>query len=97
MFRYRHELDVGESHVHDIGNEFVRELTVREPAISLVLSATPGSKMNFVNTQRLAEVGPGTALLHPLAVGPHVSGIVNSRRVARRRLVVMRERIGFQR
>jgi hypothetical protein len=94
----RQELDMGEAHVPDIGDQGVRELRIGEIAVAVLGLATPGAEMNLIDRDRRRRpVGPGSGL-HPLPIAPAMLGWAgDDGGCLRRSLRLEGERIGLER
>ncbi len=71
VLRRRQELDVGVAHLGDVRYELVGQFLVGE--VGSVLTAAPGTKMDFVGRHRGVEGVFGLPVPHPLFVPPLVS------------------------
>ena len=95
MLHHRHELDVREPQVVDIGGEFRRQFAVAEPAVALLHVAHPRAQVHFVHRNRRVPRISLVAQTHPLLVGPLVIEVPHDRARARRRLVMKPVRVGL--
>jgi hypothetical protein len=67
----REKLYMGESHVPNIGNELLREISVAQKS---AVPSPPGTKVNFVHGERSVEGISGSPLAHPHAIVPYMFG-----------------------
>jgi hypothetical protein len=71
------ELNMRESHIANIGDEFIRELGILQRPIVLLDPASPRPKMHLISALRAIE-GHGSALFrHPITVTPTVGTFVD--------------------
>ena len=92
----RHQLDVREADVGDVGGQLVGQLQVGQRAVVLQRVQPPGAEVDLVDRHRLAQRGRPAAQLHPAVVGPLVARAVDDRRRLGRQLGLERERVGAQ-
>ncbi len=98
ILAHRHELDVGEAHLLDVGHEPLGELDIGEVAARSFADPLPGAEMHLVDAHRpVGELALGP-LRHPLGVAPVVVGqAVDDARRLRRVLGAKGHRIGLER
>ena len=72
VLRYGEQLDVRETHVDDVVDQFISEFPVVQVAIVVVRATPPGTQVHFVDADGLLEPRPPGSLLHPLVVRPLV-------------------------
>ncbi len=97
VFGHGQQLDVGEAHVADVGDEFVGEFAVAQPAIAFFGLAPPRAQVHFVNADGLAEFGRGATTGHPFTIIPLVAALIDDRGVTGRRFMVVAIGIVLQR
>ena len=87
VFGRRHQLHMGETHLHAIGGQLFTEIAVTEHAATLFGNAAPRGEMHFVDRHwARAEVATATGF-HPGRVVPdELREIADDGRVVRRRL-----------
>ena len=88
VLHHRHQLDVGEAHLVDIGNELVGQLAVG-------LALAPGAEVHLVDAHRLGVGVRRRAPLEPVGVVPLVRRLVHDGRVRRGSLGQVRHRVGL--
>ena len=96
-FGQRHEFHMGESHLGHVFDQLPGEFAVGQGPVAILRHAPPGTHVNFIHEDRLAQpVRPGT-LLHPRQVTPFIVGNVpDDRGVIGRSFEVGPVRIGLQ-
>lgn len=67
MFHYRHDLDMGISHILYVRDKLLRDLPVIERLASGITA--PGTEVNLVNIDRFTVYRFPVAFFHPLVVG----------------------------
>ena len=92
----RHQLDVGEAHVGDVGGQLVGQLQVGQRAVVLQRVQPPGAEVDLVDRHRRAQAVALLAQLHPAVVGPLVARAIDHRRRLGRQLGLEGERVGAQ-
>ena len=88
----RHQLDVAEAEVGDVGHQLVDQLV---PAQHLPVPLAPRREVHLVDRHRLVDRLPRAALLHPGVVAPLVGGLEDPARRRRRDLGPERHRVGL--
>ena len=97
MLRRRHQLHVGEAHLHAIGGELLAELAVVQDAAAFFGHATPGGEVHLVDGHRPGTQVALAAGLQPGGVMPdETREIADDRRVVRRGLEVQRIRVRLE-
>ncbi len=96
MLHHRHQLDVGEAEVADVGGELVGELEVGERAVAFEPVPAPGAEVELVDRDRPRQEIGGGAALEPVAVGPAVARAEDDRGGRGRDLGCLGERIGLE-
>jgi len=84
MLHDRHQLDVREAEVGDVGGELIGELEVVERPIALEGIPPPGTEMNLVDRHRLVQRVALRAAREPLIVCPRMLRPMHDRRVCGR-------------
>ena len=97
MLRGWKQFDVGESHIADVADQFVREFAVTQGPVALFRLTPPRAKVHFIDADGAVHTGIGPALPHPVFILPSVSTAVNNGCIARGRLEIMRHGIRLQR
>ncbi len=97
MFRHGQQLDMRETHVDYVVDQFIREFAVAQVAAVIFRPAPPGAEVYFVNADRPVELRSLGAMLHPLVVRPLVFAREHDGRIARWWFVIVAERVVFQR
>ena len=92
VLHHRHELDVGEAEVGDVGHERVGDLVPRVELARVVLA--PRGEVHLVRRHRLVDGLARAALLQPRLVAPLVLRPPDLRGGARRLLGVLGQRVG---
>ena len=96
MLRHREELDVGVSHLLDVGNEVVGQLPVRQVRPPLALLPLPGAEVDLVHGHGSLEDASSRAALQPGRVPPLVAfDGADDRSRPRRELEPEAERVGL--
>jgi hypothetical protein len=67
----RHELDVREAGLPDIGDQPVCHLQIRERPVALFRDAPPGTEVHFVDRDRRSGRVAGRAMLDPSVIDRH--------------------------
>ena len=87
ILAHRHELDVGEAKIANIGDQLVGQLTIGEITAALIEAAPPRSEMNLVDGDRRVTRRDRRSARQPSGVSPAVSGKIVDNRGGRRRLL----------
>ena len=82
MLGYRHQLNVGKAHFHNIGNQLVGQLAIGQVTRSPLFIGffAPGTEMYFVDRNRLIKELMLGAVAHPIIITPLVTIKVNHHR-----------------
>ena len=92
VLHHRHELDVGEAEVGDVGDQRVGDLVPRVELARVVLA--PRGEVHLVGRHRLVDGLARAALLQPRLVAPLVLRLPHLRGGARRLLGVLGQGVG---
>ena len=97
MLGRRHQLHMGEAHLHAVGGELFAELAVTEDAAALFRHAAPGGQVDLVDRHRTGAQVATAARFHPGCVVPdELRKVADDGGVIRGRLEMQAVRIRLQ-